>query len=127
MQIGWGYNSESCKAACAGSPYMALQGGGWCFCGTSRTQGGLSKRLRDEDCWPACAGESAMEPARPCGGYLSNAVYALDDVQHRAARTHRDGEMAVAYLAMPIVPVAFVLMALCVAPSRRAGSGASAT
>ncbi|CAK0861108.1 unnamed protein product [Prorocentrum cordatum] len=62
---------------------MALQGGGWCSCGTSYNLSGRHFKIEDKECWPVCSGERALEPSRPCGGFLANAVYALESTRHR--------------------------------------------
>jgi hypothetical protein len=66
----YGYDSTSCREACAEYPYFALQNGGWCSCDYSYGNPEDSYHVRpDDDC-----GEADENGNRQGGGW-ANAVY----------------------------------------------------
>eukprot|EP00928_Gymnodinium_smaydae_P026900 TRINITY_DN20977_c0_g3_i1.p1 TRINITY_DN20977_c0_g3~~TRINITY_DN20977_c0_g3_i1.p1 ORF type:complete len:1480 (+),score=208.35 TRINITY_DN20977_c0_g3_i1:109-4548(+) len=67
------YGTATCRDACRGFRYMALQDGGLCFCGDAYATDARYARQPDSDCGTRCAGEQER-----CGGRWRNAVYRVD-------------------------------------------------
>jgi len=81
----YGYNSETCKQACSGYTYFALQNGGWCVCDNAYSTAPQYGQVGDGECGAVCAGEAGSEPPRYCGAGWRNAVYAVADAADDAA------------------------------------------
>jgi len=96
----FGHTTQACAAACTGYAYLALQGGGQCFCGRSYGAGANHSRAPDNKCGHVCPGEEAKSPVRWCGGGWRNAVYSqprgstaafppVVAARHNASGSHR--------------------------------------
>eukprot|EP00747_Dinoflagellata_sp_TGD_P009780 gnl/TRDRNA2_/TRDRNA2_119280_c0_seq1.p1 gnl/TRDRNA2_/TRDRNA2_119280_c0~~gnl/TRDRNA2_/TRDRNA2_119280_c0_seq1.p1 ORF type:complete len:249 (-),score=24.71 gnl/TRDRNA2_/TRDRNA2_119280_c0_seq1:82-828(-) len=74
-----GYHTESCRRACEGYRYMALQDRGFCSCGEVYGTG-RHMRTSDTECGRVCPGEEGLVPERRCGAIWRNAIYQLHPV-----------------------------------------------
>lgn len=72
----FGHTTQSCAAACTGYAYMALQGGGQCFCGHTHGMGANHSQVSENKCGRVCPGEDGKTPVRWCGSAWRNALYA---------------------------------------------------